>query len=321
MLGESPATIAQDLTLCEAMAVIPELKKCKNKAEAQKLLDVLAKNHSRRKILDKFVKDNTTNSGSVKSQLINSYIVGDCIPGMKGLQSESFDLIEIDPPYGIDLADQKKSMLPLNKVLNIADYTEVSSNDVEYVEFINLILDEAKRIVKPTGWVILWFPPERFDIIFRAFSSRFLCKPLPGEWIRGVGQTKRPELYFGNACEWFFYGRASELSKMEVRGKNSAFEYHISSNKFHPAEKPIDLLEDIYEAFIPAGGKILIPFLGSGNGIMAASNIGCTAIGYDLPNENGESHYKNEFSLRVMDGEIGSYTSYSTTKEDKDARP
>ena len=49
----------------------------------------------------------------------------------------------------------------------------------------------------------------------------------------------------------------------------------------------------------------MVPFLGSGNTLLAASNLGNTCFGYDLSEE-----YKNSYLKRVMEGEPGRYKSY-----------
>ena len=49
----------------------------------------------------------------------------------------------------------------------------------------------------------------------------------------------------------------------------------------------------------------MVPFLGRGNTLLAAGNLGSTCFGFDLSEE-----YKNAYIKRVLDGEPGKYKSY-----------
>jgi DNA modification methylase len=49
----------------------------------------------------------------------------------------------------------------------------------------------------------------------------------------------------------------------------------------------------------------MVPFLGSGNTLLATSNLGMSAFGYDLSEE-----YKNAYIVRVNEARPGSYKSY-----------
>ena len=51
---------------------------------------------------------------------------------------------------------------------------------------------------------------------------------------------------------------------------------------------------------------MMVPFLGSGNTLLAASNCNMTGFGYDLGQE-----YKNAYLARVQNGEPRKYKSYT----------
>jgi DNA modification methylase len=53
-------------------------------------------------------------------------------------------------------------------------------------------------------------------------------------------------------------------------------------------------MKDIYETFAFPGSRVLIPVLGSGNGLIAAQQVGMSAIGFEL----GKG-YKDSFLVKV----------------------
>jgi len=81
-------------------------------------------------------------------------------------------------------------------------------------------------------------------------------------------------------------------------GKANIFDHAKTSSdkKIHPMERPDYLIQDILSTFTWQGAKILCPFLGSGNTIIAAHLQKMTCIGYDLSEE-----FKNSFSMRIIE--------------------
>ena len=100
ILGRSATSISRDLKLAEAMEVIPELKKCKNKHEAEKVLKGLVKEHKRHEAAKRIDSDRAdTPEGKIKKALADSFIVGDFFEGVKNVPNSSIDLVEVDTPH------------------------------------------------------------------------------------------------------------------------------------------------------------------------------------------------------------------------------
>jgi len=62
----------------------------------------------------------------------------------------------------------------------------------------------------------------------------------------------------------------------------------------HPTERAISLTSELYEIFASPGSRILIPFLGSGNGLISAHLLGMDAVGFEL-----SKAYKDSFLVKV----------------------
>jgi site-specific DNA-methyltransferase (adenine-specific) len=126
-------------------------------------------------------------------------------------------------------------------------------------------------------------------------------------WYKGQnGQTNTPELYLASSYEPFFYIRKGRPSIMR-QGRSNVFHYKPvpSGKKIHPTERPIELIQDVLATFCWEGVRIMAPFLGSGNTILAAANLGMTAFGWDL----GQV-YKDAYIINVTENRPGSYRSY-----------
>ena len=296
MLGKSPSLVSEEVMLAKALQVAPELfAGIKTKSDAMKMVKKMKKEFKHEEIVAKIEseKANTTED-IVRKGLMDSYIVGDFFTRIKDVQSASMDLIEVDTPFAIDLKGVKKA----------GEDTKLHYNEWEVEEFKNkceLVLSECYRVLKPNGWLLWWFAPEPwFESIYDWITKTgFKTRRMPCIWrkVEAPGQTMQPNIYLGNSYEMFYYARKGNAQINNI-GRGNCFDFKpiAPANKIHPTEKPIEMYMNIYYTFVDYGSHILIPFLGSGNGILAASNIDMKALGFDLSKE-----YKNEYVLRVND--------------------
>jgi site-specific DNA-methyltransferase (adenine-specific) len=124
-----------------------------------------------------------------------------------------------------------------------------------------------------------------------------------------TGQTMVPDMYLGNTYESFFYMRKGSPS-LTRQGRSNVFSFRPvpATKKIHPTERPVELIQEIIQTFGWEGCRVMIPFLGSGNTLLATSNLGIGAFGFDLSED-----YKNAYTVRVSEGRPGSYKSYKET--------
>jgi site-specific DNA-methyltransferase (adenine-specific) len=78
-------------------------------------------------------------------------ILGDCTHQLKGLDSNSVDLIYLDPPF----FTQKTHTLKTRDDLKSYSFDDTWSSIDEYVHFIKISLIECKRVLKETGSIFL----------------------------------------------------------------------------------------------------------------------------------------------------------------------
>jgi len=304
LFGVTAASISDDIQLSKAAEMLPELNAAKTKAEAKKILSNAIKNFKRNRAITQFTTNEAGKPANVlKKKLMDSYIIGDARLFMTKLKSGTFDLIEIDPPYAIDLEDAKK----LDNKGSITNQTEnyIDIPSEQYLLTMQHILAESYRVAKPNAWIILWFAPEPwFEPMFQLLTQAgWESRRMPLIWSKRIGQTKRPDRYMGNAYEMAFYGRKGNAVINKAR--NNVYDYRTVNDKEHATEKPIEMYEDLLYTFVMEGSNILVPFAGSGNSLLAAANIKCTALGYDLLLEN-----KSIFDTKILEQNYGEFTSY-----------
>jgi DNA modification methylase len=289
--GVSKATVSLAIKRAELREKLPELfEGCKTASDAsaviKKMDEALIKQTIAKQIESKTDNKNLT-------ILAKSFIIKDFFEGVKEIPSGVFHLVEIDPPYAINLMYNKESK-------NESQYQKDGYNEIpteNYQNFLCKVFKECYRVMAEHSWLICWFAPEPwFDIVYKelnkaGFETTRMC-PI---WTKPSGQTRHPEMYLPNSYEMFFYAQKGKPAIARQRGTN-IFNYSPvpAQQKVHPTERPIDLMKDVYETFAFPGSRILIPFLGSGNGLIAAHQLGMTGIGFEL-----SKSYRDSFLVKV----------------------
>jgi DNA methylase/ParB-like nuclease domain len=278
MLERSHSAVSDDIKLAKAMSLIPEVSKAKTKQDALKIIKTAEQNVQLRQHVARIEKRKVDEGTDwTKFKLQASYITGDALERMKNLPDASADMIEIDPPYAVDLHDSKRTNLA-----NTMNYEEWNAE--MYTSFLPELLKESYRVLKPTGWLIFWFAPEPwFEPTFQMISTAgFKGNRMSGIWNRSFGQTRNPAVNLANTYEMFFYARKDD-AVIKAQGTGNVFNelgMH-PTKKWHPTQKPIMLMRRIYRTFLKPDAKIIIPFLGSGVGILAAFEESMEATGTD----------------------------------------
>jgi site-specific DNA-methyltransferase (adenine-specific) len=253
-------------------------------------------------------------------------IHGDAIEGMKKLPGKYFDLAICDPPYGAASEnkwnyDAKKSIAGFGGdwKLNNEAWDLLSGNENFNMTFI--WLKEIKRLVKPSGslWIhatyhnsgfvnvccqllgieiineVIWYKRNAFPNL----SARRLTASHETIIWAHTGEKKR-EYYFN----YEEIKKASFIEdKLKEAGKQLRTVWDIPNNKTkdelesgtHPTQKPMRLTERLMLISAQKGGKLLIPFSGSGTEIIAGLIYDMEVTAFEINQE----YY--ELSLKRID--------------------
>jgi ParB/RepB/Spo0J family partition protein len=297
-LGVSHATVIQDMKLAEAMRVLPELEldKEKNKSAAMKKLARFA-NVMTNKVAVAEARKDAVLSGRMTSpdDPLSAYIVGNFFDNK--LEPGQFGFIECDPPYGIDLQDNREDND--NQSLKY-DYTEISN--VDYLAFLNRLTDECYRLAADNSYIIIWCGPEHVARVMSSMQrAKFETNKIPAIWKKGlaVGQSMGMNTNLGNSYEMFVYGRKGS-AQLRKQGRSNVFDFSgvPSSQRIHPTERPSALMQEILNTFVWPNSNILVPFAGSGVTLISAFELGHKCVGFDL-SQNFHDAYINRLIQEV----------------------
>jgi DNA modification methylase len=298
MLNVSDVTVHSAIKRAEAREAFPELfENCKSQKDATKIMKKVDEAIVKQTLAEKIEREKSTNgSESIQTRLINSYIQGDFFEGVKKIPDGIMHLVEVDPPYAINLTGIKKS--DGESSYNKTSYNEISPD--KYQSFLFDTLKESYRVMADHSWLIFWFGMHPwFETVFNTiqkvgFESTKLC----GVWIKPTGQSKQPQVRLANSYETFFYAWKGQPA-LNKAGRSNVFNYSPvpPTQKTHPTERPVALMQEIYNTFAFPGSRILIPFLGSGSGLIAAHSLQMQALGFELSKE-----YRDSFLVKISNG-------------------
>ena len=294
--GVNKGAVSQSIKRAEAREAFPELfENCKSASDATAVLKKVDEAMIKSSIAQKL---ETQKGNNTLTELSKCFILKDFFEGVKQIPDGSMHLVEIDSPYAIGIKQSKKS--EGESQYNLDEYNEVA---VEYFmdgdpdplkswKGLNQVLRESYRAMTDHSWLLCWFAPEPwFELTYQAIiKAGFETTRMCGIWTKPSGQSKRPEMHLANSYEMFFYAWKGRPA-LNKAGRGNIFNYAPvpAQQKTHPTERPIELTTDIYDTFAFPGSRVLIPFLGSGNGLISANNLGMSGIGYELGKGNKDS--------------------------------
>lgn len=304
MLNSSATNVVKDIQMALALEQVPELRECATQKEAETIFKRMIETVAQEELVRKAKEESPVSN----LELCKAYHVGDTLEFMAGLPDSSREICDIDPPYNLAMRSRdfhKKWSLDDVDLETIG--IEAMDPD-KFVAFMRSVLAECHRILSADGWIILWHAMYPWGPIFMDLVEEcgFHCVKPPAIWVKGQGKSRMPSVCLGSAYEPFFYAYKG-MPTLARKGHTNTFTFRPVPNQSrrHIAEKPIELMQDILQTFVVPGSRVLVPFCGSGNTLLAAHNLGMPADGCDL-----SAQFKMRYDGIVIKG--GPYRSYAT---------
>lgn len=294
LLNRGHSSVARDLKLAAAIERLPELGEAKTADDAMKMI---AKIEEREVVGELRRRQSAPGVDKGVAAMLHladtNYRVYDTFKGLAELRNDGkIDLIECDPPYGIDLTGVKRGREEVNST--VTSYNEVPAAD--YQSFLGQLCKELYRVAAPNSFLVFWFGPTWHTQVMDSLrAANWTVDDIPCIWAKGSGQTMHPEYYFARTYEPFFLCRKGQPI-LNKRGRSNIFIFSGEAGKYHPTQRPIALMDEILTSVGVELQTVLVPFLGSGVTLRSAYKAGMKAFGWDL---NGE--YKDKFMLAVGD--------------------
>ena len=195
---------------------------------------------------------------------------GDCLEVMDKLIEEGVkvDAIITDPPYGIDF----KSNYRKEKYEKITNDDNLSFLD-EYFQKCNKILNENTHIYCFCSW-------HHVDTFKIAFEKYFKLKNII-VWEKNNTSMGDLKGSYAPKHEFILFGHKGRRLRNGKRLPD-VIQAKRTGNKYHPTQKPVDLLEIFIEQSTNENDLILDPFMGSGSTGVACLNTNRNFIGIEI---------------------------------------
>lgn len=180
---------------------------------------------------------------------ISEVYLMDCVEGMKHYPDKYFDLAIVDPPYGINIANNSFRQKQTKK-----DW-DISIPDILY-------FTELYRVSKEQ---IIW-------------GGNYFDLPKSQGFI--IWDKKQPYDFSSAMCE-FAWSSIQKPAKIYSKHVVTA-----EPNKIHPTQKPVTLYDFCFDfAKVEAGAKVLDTHLGSGSSRISANKNSLNFVGFEIDEE------------------------------------
>jgi site-specific DNA-methyltransferase (adenine-specific) len=240
----------------------------------------------------------------------------DALEAMRELPDQSFDLAICDPPYGA--ASKHVWSLPAGHELpgfggawNLAAHEWDMIGGAASFRFTLAWLSDVRRLVKPTGsiWIhgtyhnagianvacqmlqleiiyeVVWFKRNAFPNLAK---RRLTASHETLLWVHTGGSRREYRFNYDDVkAAGFPYDGLKEPGKQmrtvwDIPNNKSREERAFGS---HPTQKPLRLIERLLLVSGVRGGRVVIPFLGSGTDAVAAIRWGMAPTGFETDPE------------------------------------
>lgn len=269
-VGQSTATISQDIALAKALDQFPELRKFKTKDAAFKELQ---------KTRERAVRGEIAKRSRIK---VDTSVIKniDALAGLKELKSESVDLGLTDPPFGVNLDAAGK--------INIT-WSEVYDDDAyKVMEKIRLVLKEYYRVLKDNTHMYVFFGTQHYaQMLQMLIDAGFEVDPIPIIWNKSTGGSGVSPTCWVVAYESCFHCMKGRRSLYKATSDVLTYNRMPAQHKIHPCEKPRALLRRIIEASCDPGELVVDAYAGSASTILAALESNRNALGFEI----SQTHY------------------------------
>ena len=193
------------------------------------------------------------------------------------IPDNSVELIVADPPYGISKQLNCRGM-------RLGTTAKLDFNFGEWDHFNDEWFDIA--IKKTNGWMATFCAKKDVGYFIDKLEKEGFIAVDVLVWQKPDPIPLNAKSRFLNAWE------AIVVGKKPGSKWNSTYEHNIikmqapkGKNRFHPTQKPVELIKKLIELTTEKGGLVLDPFMGSGTTAVASIEIGRNYIGFETSEE------------------------------------
>ena len=199
--------------------------------------------------------------------------LGDCLEVMRGMPDKSVDAVITDPPYGIGFKYNSGR--------------EANDNPDDYWNWLNPIISECTRILRPGGLLAVWQAQAYLRYAWEWFGEdiHIYCSA------KNFVQLRKIPINFGYEPVIMRYKPGDEILRPKKPRRNLDFFVANSAatvsdptrlERQHPCPRQLDAGLEIVDNFSLPNGIVLDPFMGSGTTGVACVQTGRNFIGVEI---------------------------------------
>lgn len=211
-----------------------------------------------------------------------------CFKYIKTLESNSIDLVLIDPPYEVsretNFAKCEKTGRDVDRFRMSMDFGDWDNNFIGLDE----VISESYRVLRKGGTLICFYDLWKITKLKEYFENAKFKQ------LRFIEWQKTNPVPINSKVNYLTNSR--EIAVVGVKGAKPTFnsEYDIgvykypichSKDRFHPTQKPLGLIEDLVKKHSNIGDSVLDCFSGSGTTAVACINLDRNFYGCELNRE------------------------------------
>jgi len=222
---------------------------------------------------------------------------------MADMPNGCVDMVLTDPPWMISsqivihrsMNPEKYKYTGKNIDLDFGDWDHFES-DEEYLAFTNAWIQEAARVTKEKGHLVIFFDQDRSSQLIEIAKAANCQRRQHLYWLKTNPVPRARKVDFMSALEhaiWFTKGDRSKATFNYQLGQQrncvaASIPGHTTGEdgaRVHPTQKPIKVLKT-WIAYLTNPGEIVFdPFMGSGATGIAAARVGRNFFGCDISEE------------------------------------
>ena len=213
---------------------------------------------------------------------------GDCFELIKNIPNNSVDLVLIDPPYEIsrdtNFAKGECKGTDVDRFRVSMDFGDWDNNFTG----LDIVIKECYRILKKGGTLICFYDLWKLTTLKAYFEDAKFKQIRFIEWLKTNPVPLNSKLsYLTNSREIAISGVKGGKPTFHSEYDNGIYHCPICHEKdrFHPTQKPLQLIEEMIKKHTNEDDLIVDCFMGSGTTGVAAINLNRNFIGIESNNE------------------------------------
>lgn len=171
------------------------------------------------------------------------------------------------------------------KIQTDLEYLWISVNGIGGYNFLENVISECYRVLKPSGTLICFYDLWKITNLKGYFNNAGFKQLRFIEWIKTNPVPINSKInYLTNAREIAVVGVKKNRPVFHSEYDNGVYKYLIchDKNRFHPTQKPLELIEALIYKHSNENDIVLDCFAGSATTAVAAYNLNRKFIGCEL---------------------------------------